>query len=230
LPYQVNARVMALTGKPRARFMHCLPAFHNTETEVGAQMEKLHGITAMEVDDDVFESPASIVFDQAENRLHAQKALLELLLGFAALRRYLQGMHLVKPVMFALVSANLINAGVNWVLINGHYGFPKLGVAGAAWATLISRVYMLGVLIVAVWWYDSAFAQAAGSADKSRDRLWDVPRVINPIRLRILLLLGLPAASFALSASAANEGDDSIRPAKDAATSIASLRLYMDCS
>ena len=81
LPYQVNARVMALTGKPRARFMHCLPAFHNTETEVGAQMEKLHGITAMEVDDDVFESPASIVFDQAENRMHTIKAVLVAILG-----------------------------------------------------------------------------------------------------------------------------------------------------
>ncbi|AOS78002.1 ornithine carbamoyltransferase [Hydrogenophaga sp. PBC] len=81
LPYQVNARVMALTGKPRARFMHCLPAFHNTETEVGAQMEKLHGITAMEVDDDVFESPASIVFDQAENRMHTIKAVLVATLG-----------------------------------------------------------------------------------------------------------------------------------------------------
>lgn len=81
LPYQVNARVMALTGNPRVRFMHCLPAFHNTETEVGAQMEKLHGITAMEVDDDVFESPASIVFDQAENRMHTIKAVLVATLG-----------------------------------------------------------------------------------------------------------------------------------------------------
>ena len=81
LPYQVNARVMALTGKPRARFMHCLPAFHNTETEVGAQMEKLYGIKAMEVDEEVFESPASIVFDQAENRMHTIKAVLVATLG-----------------------------------------------------------------------------------------------------------------------------------------------------
>lgn len=80
-PYQVNARVMALTGNPRTRFMHCLPAFHNTETEVGAQMEKRYGIKAMEVDDDVFESPASIVFDQAENRMHTIKAVLVATLG-----------------------------------------------------------------------------------------------------------------------------------------------------
>jgi ornithine carbamoyltransferase len=80
-PYQVNARVMALTGHPRTRFMHCLPAFHNTETEVGAQMEKLYGIKAMEVDEEVFESPASIVFDQAENRMHTIKAVLVATLG-----------------------------------------------------------------------------------------------------------------------------------------------------
>jgi len=81
LPYQVNADAMALTGNPRVRFMHCLPAFHNTETEVGAQIERLHGITAMEVTDEVFESPASIVFDQAENRMHTIKAVLVATLG-----------------------------------------------------------------------------------------------------------------------------------------------------
>jgi ornithine carbamoyltransferase len=80
-PYQVNARVMALTGNPRVRFMHCLPAFHDTQTEVGARMEQLYGITAMEVNDEVFESPASIVFDQAENRMHTIKAVLVATLG-----------------------------------------------------------------------------------------------------------------------------------------------------
>jgi ornithine carbamoyltransferase len=81
LPYQVNAQAMELTGNPRVRFMHCLPAFHNTETEVGAQVARLHGITAMEVTDEVFESPASIVFDQAENRMHTIKAVLVATLG-----------------------------------------------------------------------------------------------------------------------------------------------------
>jgi ornithine carbamoyltransferase len=81
MPYQVNAETMEKTGNPRIRFMHCLPAFHNTETEVGAQMEKAHGITAMEVTDEVFESPASIVFDQAENRMHTIKAVLVATLG-----------------------------------------------------------------------------------------------------------------------------------------------------
>jgi ornithine carbamoyltransferase len=81
MPHQVNAETMNKTGNPRARFMHCLPAFHNTETEVGAQIAKTHGLTAMEVTDEVFESPASIVFDQAENRMHTIKAVLVATLG-----------------------------------------------------------------------------------------------------------------------------------------------------
>jgi ornithine carbamoyltransferase len=80
-PYQVNSDVMAKTGNPRAKFMHCLPAFHNAETEGGADIEEEFGITAMEVTEEVFESPASIVFDQAENRLHTIKAVLVATLG-----------------------------------------------------------------------------------------------------------------------------------------------------
>ncbi len=80
-PYQVNAEMMAKTGNPRARFMHCLPAFHNTETTVGAEIKKEFGLDAMEVTEEVFESPASIVFDQAENRLHTIKAVLVATLG-----------------------------------------------------------------------------------------------------------------------------------------------------
>lgn len=80
-PYRVDAEAMRLTGKPRARFMHCLPAFHNAETAVGARMAEVHGIEAMEVTEEVFESPASIVFDQAENRMHTIKAVLVASLG-----------------------------------------------------------------------------------------------------------------------------------------------------
>lgn len=80
-PYQVNAALMAKTGNPRVRFMHCLPAFHNTETTVGLDIKKEFGLDAMEVTEDVFESPASIVFDQAENRLHTIKAVLVATLG-----------------------------------------------------------------------------------------------------------------------------------------------------
>ena len=80
-PYQVNAALMAKTQNPRARFMHCLPAFHNAETSVGAEIQRKFGLDAMEVTEDVFESPASIVFDQAENRLHTIKAVLVATLG-----------------------------------------------------------------------------------------------------------------------------------------------------
>lgn len=80
-PYQVNAALMEKTGNPRARFMHCLPAFHNTETTVGKEIQSEFGINAMEVTEDVFESPASIVFDQAENRMHTIKAVLVATLG-----------------------------------------------------------------------------------------------------------------------------------------------------
>lgn len=72
---------MGNTGNPRTRFMHCLPAFHNAETEMGVQIQKDFGISEMEVTDEVFESAASIVFDQAENRLHTIKAVLVATLG-----------------------------------------------------------------------------------------------------------------------------------------------------
>ncbi len=75
-PYQVDAAMMAAAGNPDVRFMHCLPAFHDLETEVGRSMFERYGLTAMEVTDEVFESPASIVFDQAENRMHTIKAVL----------------------------------------------------------------------------------------------------------------------------------------------------------
>jgi ornithine carbamoyltransferase len=76
LPYQVNAALMAATGNPKAKFLHCLPSFHNRETKIGEEIFKKFGIEAMEATDDVFESPASVVFDQAENRLHTIKAVL----------------------------------------------------------------------------------------------------------------------------------------------------------
>jgi len=76
LPYQVSAAVMSATGNSDVKFMHCLPALHNTETEVGRQIFERRGLSALEVTDEVFESDASIVFDQAENRLHTIKALM----------------------------------------------------------------------------------------------------------------------------------------------------------
>jgi ornithine carbamoyltransferase len=75
-PYRVDAAMLASTGRDDARFMHCLPAFHDTATKVGAQIAARHGVTEMEVTHDVFESAASIVFDQSENRLHTMKAVM----------------------------------------------------------------------------------------------------------------------------------------------------------
>ena len=76
LPYQVNAETMRLSGNPDVKFMHCLPAFHNTDTEVGKEIFDKFGMDALEVTEDVFESPASLVFDEAENRLHTIKAVM----------------------------------------------------------------------------------------------------------------------------------------------------------
>ena len=108
-----------------------------------------------------------------------------LLLLYAAFRRYLQGMHLVKAVMFALVSANVVNAGANWALIYGNLGLPAMGVVGAAWATIISRFYMAAVLLTAIVISD-------------RWRWSDVPTLAGRLHrawFGRLLHLGFPAAS-----------------------------------
>ncbi len=76
LPYQVNQAVLAATGNPAVKFMHCLPALHNRETAVGQRLYERRGLAAVEVTEEVFESPASVVFDQAENRLHTIKAVM----------------------------------------------------------------------------------------------------------------------------------------------------------
>ncbi len=81
-PYQVNAKVMALAGKD-AVFMHCLPAFHDHETGVGREIGEKYGMAELEVTDEVFESPQSIVFDEAENRMHTIKAVMVVTLGGA---------------------------------------------------------------------------------------------------------------------------------------------------
>ena len=80
-PYRVTVDVMHKTANPHAKFMHCLPAFHNTQTTVGAEISEQFGIDCMEVTEEVFEGAASIVFDQAENRMHTIKAILVATLG-----------------------------------------------------------------------------------------------------------------------------------------------------
>ena len=76
VPFQVNAKVLAATGNPAVKLMHCLPALHGIDTQVGREIFETWGLEALEVTDDVFESEASIVFDQAENRLHTAKSLM----------------------------------------------------------------------------------------------------------------------------------------------------------
>ena len=80
-PYQVNASLMVRTGNPKCKFMHCLPAYHNLETQVGRDVHKQFGLDGIEVTEDVFESEASIVFDEAENRMHTIKAVMVATLG-----------------------------------------------------------------------------------------------------------------------------------------------------
>ncbi len=106
------------------------------------------------------------------------------LLVYFALREYLQGMDVVKPVMFALISANVVNAVGDWVLIFGHWGAPAMGALGSAWSTTLSRVYMAGALGASVWYYDRHHATS----------LFEIPLRPDWARVRRLFALGLPAA------------------------------------
>jgi ornithine carbamoyltransferase len=80
-PYQVNKELVAKTGNPKVKFLHCLPSFHNKDTKIGLDIFNKYGLNGMEVTDDVFESAASIVFDEAENRMHTIKAVMVATLG-----------------------------------------------------------------------------------------------------------------------------------------------------
>ncbi len=80
-PYRVDRKVLELTGNPEVKFLHCLPAFHDTQTRIGREISDRFGLEAMEVSDEIFESPASLVFDEAENRVHSIKAVMVATLG-----------------------------------------------------------------------------------------------------------------------------------------------------
>jgi MATE family multidrug resistance protein len=109
--------------------------------------------------------------------------LFPLLLYFAV-RRCLQAMNMVRPVAFALVTANIVNAVFNWLLIYGKLGFPAMGTVGSGWSTAIARVYMAGVLIGYLFWYDR----------KHRTELLKTPVDIDLGRIKQLIALGIPAA------------------------------------
>jgi MATE family multidrug resistance protein len=107
------------------------------------------------------------------------------LLLYFGLRRYLQGMNIVKPIMFVLITANLVNLAGNWILIYGHLGFPAMGVAGSGWATCISRIYMAGALCAYILYYDW----------KHKTNLRKINFGFDVERIRELLRLGSPAAA-----------------------------------
>jgi multidrug resistance protein, MATE family len=109
--------------------------------------------------------------------------LFPLLLYFAV-RRCLQAMNMAGPIAFALVSANVINAVFNWLLIYGKWGAPRLGVVGSGWSTAISRLYLAVVLVGYLLWYDR----------RHRTELLKTPINIDFVRIRRLIFLGLPAA------------------------------------
>jgi len=114
-------------------------------------------------------------------------SLLPLLL-FTVFRRYLQAVAIVRPIMLALVTANIINVVANWLLVFGHWGFPELGVKGAAWATCVSRTYMCGFLALAVWRVTARLPP--------NDPGGTLPaRGFEVARIRKLLRLGWPAAT-----------------------------------
>jgi multidrug resistance protein, MATE family len=109
--------------------------------------------------------------------------LFPLLLYFAV-RRCLQAMNMVKPVAFALVTANVINALGNWILIYGKWGVPAMGTVGSGWSTAIARTYMAAVLLGYLLWYDH----------RHRTELLNTPVDVDLPRLRRLISLGFPAA------------------------------------
>jgi multidrug resistance protein, MATE family len=104
---------------------------------------------------------------------------------YFTLRRYLQSMAIVKPVVFAAVSANAVNLLGNWALVYGHFGLPALGVKGSGYSTLLSRLYMMTVLAIAAVYYDR----------KRSSGLWKVSRKLEIGRIAELLRLGLPAGT-----------------------------------
>ncbi len=106
------------------------------------------------------------------------------LLLYGAFRRYLQAIGHVQPVMFVLISANLINWWFNWLLIQGHWGFPALGVVGSALSTCLARVYMAALLLGFIWWFERG----------SEAGLRSLIRPPDPKRLLRLMAIGLPAA------------------------------------
>ena len=147
------------------------------------------------------------------------------LLFYAAFRRYLPGLHIVRPIMAALISANVINAVANWILIYGNLGMPALGVEGSAWATVTARVYMMAFLAVTI-----LRVHRRRGAGHPR-----VPFRPDAARLRQLMALGAPAASqitlevgvFAAATALAGRLDPTSSAANQIALNLASLAFMV---
>ncbi len=123
------------------------------------------------------------------------------LLLYAAFRRYLQALGHVRPVMFVLVSANLINWFFNWLLIDGHWGLPALGVTGSALSTCLARVYMASLLTFFIWWFERNLAPGLKNLVYKPDpkRLNRLLRIGFPAALQILLEVGAFGAAAVLA-------------------------------
>lgn len=124
------------------------------------------------------------------------------LLAYFALRRYLQAVNVATPIMFAVVSANLVNALGNWALIYGHLGFHAMGITGSGWSTALSRVYMVGVLALTLAWVEHKRPQVKTRSGIHIDakRIVDLLKLGIPAATQILLEIGAFSAASALAA------------------------------
>jgi MATE family multidrug resistance protein len=141
------------------------------------------------------------------------------LLLYAGLRRYLQGIGHVRPVMFTLVSANIINWSFNWLLISGHWGFPALGVVGSALSTCLARVYMAALLAFFIWWFERDLR-------KTVRPLWRRP---DWVRIRRLLQVGFPSAMQILMEVGAF-GTAAVFAGRLSAVAMAAHQIALNCA
>ena len=124
------------------------------------------------------------------------------LLAYFALRRYLQAVNVANPIMFALISANIVNLIGDWALIYGHLGFPAMGIAGSGWSTCIARIYMAGVLVVtlSVGGIETRAAGMGGALRVDMQRVWALLKLGAPAATQIILEIGAFSAATALIA------------------------------
>ncbi len=141
------------------------------------------------------------------------------LLLYGAFRRYLQGMGHVRPVMFTLISANLINWLFNWLLIQGHWGMPRMGVVGSALSTCLARVYMAVLLALSIWWFERGMQPGFRNVFRKPD--W--------LRLQRLVRIGLPAATQILLEIGAF-GSAAVLAGRLTPVALASHQIALNCA